>query len=105
MVKCYFNFFIFVIDIDKECIDYVNKECLENGLKNINFFYIFDGKLLDDWKEMFDFIIMNDVFYDLFDVDVILIEIKRVFKFDGFVVVYDLLVLLYYNKVINNRMV
>lgn len=54
---------------------------------------------------MFDFIIMNDVFYDLFDVDVILIEIKRVFKFDGFVVVYDLLVLLYYNKVINNRMV
>lgn len=41
--------------------------------------------------------------YDFFEVDVILEEIKRVIKFDGFVVVFDLVVLLYYRNFINDK--
>lgn len=51
--------------------------------------------------ENFDFVILNDVFYDVYVVDGILMEVCCVLKFDGFGVVYDLLVLLYFVKLID----
>lgn len=101
LAKRYPNSHISATDIDKECIDHAKKE---NSRQNITFEYTPEGQLPKEWKETFDFIIMNDVLHDSSDVDAILKETKRVLKSDGFAAAYDPPVSSYHNKVIKDRM-
>lgn len=52
------------------------------ALSNVNFLCMPGEQLPQDWTEMFDFVILNDVFYDAYVEDGILTEVRRVLKSD-----------------------
>lgn len=54
------------------------------ALSNVNFLCMPGEQLPQDWTEMFDFVILNDVFYDAYVEDGILTEVRRVLKSDRF---------------------
>lgn len=54
------------------------------SLSNVNFLCMPGEQLPQDWTEMFDFVILNDVFHDAYVEDGILTEVRRVLKSDRF---------------------
>ena len=80
---------IYGIDPDKESIDHAVAELAKEGLTNLRYLCLSGAELPKDWSEMFDFIILNDVLHDAYEVEGILEETKRVLKSDGFGAAYD----------------
>lgn len=103
MAKQYPDSKIYAFDMDQVSIYYANKELSKDGPKNIEYLCKRGGQLPDDWSEKFDFIIINDVLHDSFEVDAILEEIKRVIKPDGFAVAFDPAVSSYHRNLINDK--
>ncbi|XP_065928802.1 S-adenosylmethionine-dependent methyltransferase Rv2258c-like [Magallana gigas] len=93
---------ITAIDMDQFSIDNAKKELTKSGLKNIEYICLKGGQLPDEWANKFDFVIINDVLHDSYEVDEILEGIKRVLKPDGFAAAYDPAVSSYHKKVIND---
>uniref|UniRef100_A0A8W8M5W1 Methyltransferase domain-containing protein n=1 Tax=Magallana gigas TaxID=29159 RepID=A0A8W8M5W1_MAGGI len=93
---------ITAIDMDQFSIDNAKKELTKSGLKNIEYICLKGGQLPEEWANKFDFVIINDVLHDSYEVDEILEGIKRVLKPDGFAAAYDPAVSSYHKKVIND---
>lgn len=57
------------------------------------------GQLPEEWADKFDFVIINDVLHDSYEVDEILKGVKKVLKPDGFAAAYDPAVSSYHKKI------
>ena len=89
VAKLYPNSKIFGIDMDERSIEHAKKEISTCGPNNIEYFCTKGGNLPKEWIEKFDFVIINDVLHDSYEVDDILKETKRVLKADGYAAAYD----------------
>ncbi|XP_061186147.1 uncharacterized protein LOC133194164 [Saccostrea echinata] len=101
VAKMYPNCTIYGIDSDKVSIDQAIKELQKSEQKNIIYIHMKGGQLPQDWTEKFDFVLINDVLHDAYDVDGILKETKRVLKPDGYGMAYDPPVSSYPQKQVN----
>lgn len=99
VAKLYPRSKIIAIDMEQVSIDNAKKELAEDGPKNIEYLCMRGGQLPEEWAEKFDFVIINDVLHDSYEVDEILEEIKRVLKPDGFAAAYDPAVSSYHKKI------
>ncbi|XP_062601010.1 uncharacterized protein LOC134262650 [Saccostrea cucullata] len=85
--KLYPNCMFYGIDSDTPSIDRAIKE--QGDQKNIIYHHMRGEQLSQEWKEKFDFVLMNEVLHVASDVDGILKEAKRVLKPDGYGITYD----------------
>ncbi|XP_062615217.1 uncharacterized protein LOC134276954, partial [Saccostrea cucullata] len=102
IAKVYPESCIYGIDMDNVSIDFAQKELSKNDQKNVQYFCRKGGELPEDWTEKFDFVLINDVLHDSFEVDAMLEETKRVVKPDGYVATYDPPISSYPNKLVND---
>ncbi|XP_062615216.1 uncharacterized protein LOC134276953 [Saccostrea cucullata] len=102
IAKMYPESSIYGIDMDKVSIDHAQEELSKSDRKNVQFIYRKGGDLPEDWTEKFDFVFINDVLHDSFEVDAMLEETKRVVKPDGYVATYDPPISSYPNKLVND---
>ncbi|XP_061185733.1 S-adenosylmethionine-dependent methyltransferase Rv2258c-like [Saccostrea echinata] len=94
---------IFGIDSDEESIKQANIELAKTTLQNVKYEIMDGGKLPDDWVGKFDFVIMNDVLHDAYEVDSILKETKKVLKDDGYGAAFDPPVSSYPENLVNDK--
>lgn len=77
------------VDIDEFAIKKANKNKEEQNVKNVTFYQMNGGELLQDWTGQFDWITMLIVLHDLPDPDSCVKEILRVVCSDGVVTFLD----------------
>ncbi|XP_061185722.1 uncharacterized protein LOC133193807 [Saccostrea echinata] len=102
IAKLYPESSIYGVDMDQVSIDHAQKELKKDEKNNVQFICMRGGDLPKDWTKKFDFVLINDVLHDSFEVDAMLEETKRILKPDGYGAAYDPPISSYPHKLVND---